>query len=352
MNPLLLAAAHQHLASSPKTASNSAATRVASEWLRKQANAGYDQLVRALILEGAAKVRPLTWANNAAARNLGKAKAMLLAENPNMDPQWFVREDTGAWKVLENRVNQIFRSNRLSQDQSMDILHSALYGLTKEGEQGAIPLWRAGQNLSDRILAGEETPKKVTAGLAGKWFVQKALAEIRTIHRRNQDHGKVLDIGENADQISEPYSDDFASVFMDIVTDPSNKVGREFRDYVMSVFEGTAQEAVGQMYYGTLFDHGEAAKKRDIATATGKSEQLVNNHIRLISQMVVQALSRNVHLLKKVETEVRTRGSDFPDTETFLDLLQAREASTHNLSRPSKSKVALFLAEINSILDV
>lgn len=300
-----------------RTASTDApsASRVASAWLAKEASTGYDHLVRAMILEGAAGVRPLTWANNNARGNLAKAEKRLMAEHPAMDTDWFSTRDMGCWKILENRVGKVFRSYGLDDDEKQDILHRALYGLKADLSQGEIPLWRAGKTLMDGIKDGGESPKAVCAGLAGKWFVRKAISEANTTKRREQQRGQDIDVHEMGDRTEDQSGKrPFGRVFLDILTDRSDPAGRLLQAFIRSTYAGTVQAETGDMYFDMLFKTGDVPHRNEVAKAVGKSVQLVNVHLsRHILPRIGVMWRRNSALQKKVQERVVQLGGELPD---------------------------------------
>ncbi len=333
-----------------KTASADApsAARVADAYLERVANTGYDHLVRALVLEGAAGIRPLTWANKGARRNLAKAEAKLKAEHPDMHDDWFVSKDTGCWRILENRVGKVFRSYGLDDDEKQDILHRALYGLKANLDQGKIPLWEAGKRLKDGIFDGTETPMTVCAGLAGKWFVRKAISEANTTTRRERQRGQDIDVHEMGDRTEDQSGlRPFGRVFIDIVTDPGNAVGRKVREFIKGTYAGTNEERVGNAYFSIFFDTGHVPRgiRKQIAEALDMSQQLVNVHLnRKVLPRLGVMWKRNTRLQGEVMDAVRQLGGEAPDGDTIEQIFSG-------IKGVNLDKFATLADEVYSILN-
>lgn len=325
------------------TEGGSSVSRVAAAYLEKQANVGYDQLARCLLLEGAAGVKAMTW-GKMGARGLAKAEAMLKAEHPSMDPDWFTTRDTGAWRILENRVGRVFRSYKLDDDERQDILHRALFGLTVDNNVGLIPLWEAShRHLKDGMFAGTETPKTACAGLAGQWFVRKALGEANTLKRREKQRGHEIDVYEHGDRTEDPTGTrPFGRVFLDILTDDSHPVGRQVREFIRSTFKGTPEEPVGEAYFGHLFEHGELPSRTEIADQVGwtkptkedqKTDPVQLGRVKVnlaLNQKILPRLglmwARNQDLQADVEQAVRALGGEAPEGDTVEKLFSGIKA--------------------------
>tara|TARA_Y100000310_G_scaffold345749_1_gene469239 strand:+ start:6878 stop:7960 length:1083 start_codon:yes stop_codon:yes gene_type:complete len=324
------------------------AARVADAWLAKTASTGYDHLVRALILEGAAKLRPLTWANNNARGNLAKAAKKLGDEHPEMNPDWFSTRDMGCWRILENRVGKVFRSYGLDDDEKQDILHRALYGLKADLSQGEIPLWRAGKTLMDGIFDGSESPTSVCAGLAGKWFVRKALSEANTSKRRGGPGRKNIDVHEMGDRTEDQSGlRPFGRVFLDLLTDSSNAVGRKIRNFIKSTYAGSNEEPVADLYFGKLFKDGDVPRgiRKQIADRLGMSPQLVNIHLnRKILPRLGVMWERNSRLQSEVEDAVRQLGGEAPDGDSVAKLFSG-------IKGVNLDKFAALADEVHAILN-
>jgi hypothetical protein len=336
MNPTLpeILAARRTIRRRALTAATDApsASRVAEAYLNRRASGGYDHVVRAMILEGAAGVRPGTWSNGDTMRNLREAKGILLGEHPKMDPSWFSYKDSGAWDVLKRRVGAVFQSNGISDSDAEDILHRALLGLTKQNDQGALPLERAGQNLRDKIFAGTDKPKSVAGGLAGQFFVRKAIAEIKLMKRRETNHGQRVDVYENADQAGnmQTFGNDFAKVFMDIMTTPGSKVGRMFRTVIYGVINGSAQEEVGRIYFKHFFEHGDTMEYKAVAAAHSDPNfypEKVWVQLNALRKKFVKALKDQPDLLAALNQEVQAQGAEIPDGVRFDKLFGVKESA-------------------------
>jgi len=309
------------------------AAKVAEAWLEKQANTGYDHLVRCFLLEGAAGVRPRTWANQSARANLKKAEARLKSEHPNMDDAWFTTRDTGAWKVLENRVGKVFRQFGLDDDERQDVLHRALYGLTVDLSQGKIPLWEAAHShLKDGMFEGRETPITVCAGLAGKWFHRKALSEAGTLKRRERQRGQELDVYEHGDRVEDPSQGGkpFGQVFIDIITDPGHPVGRKMRKFIWSTYQDVAprEKAIGDLFFGYFFRKGKFPSRTEVGHLLGmdipkpgqKSDPTTlsrTNVWNALNKKILPRLGvewrRRPKLQREVEEAVRALGGGDPE---------------------------------------
>lgn len=322
------------LARKKRSASNSLVNRIAAKHLYRLAATGYDHIARAFVLEGAAGKQPRTWANNSADRNLMKA-AKELSEFPAIDPEWFTRKDTGCWRILEKQVRGVIKRYGLDQDSAMDILNSALMGFSPDGSQGKIPLWEAGKFAKDGILDGSESPKNICAGYAGKLFQRKAIDEANKMVRREKFHvrdkqdedGNEFGYQDRAD--SREF--DFGKAFLDILTDRSSRAGGMWRDAIRGAYAGTAQEAVGQSYWEYFFEMGEPPRKRSIAQETGKSEQLVGQHLKAIGKNIRSAIMSNSRLITVLEAEIRATygaGAEISDRGVLMELFNPRAAST------------------------
>lgn len=317
-----------------RSASHSLAHRIAAKHLYRLAATGYDHITRAFVLEGAAGKTARTWANNSAERNLKKAAAEL-SEFPAIDANWFSSRDTGCWRILEKQVRGVIKRYGLDQESAMDILNSALMGFSPDGSQGKIPLYEAGKYARDGILDGSESPNNICAGYAGKLFQRKAIDEANKMVRREKFHvrdkkdedGKEFGYQDRED--SRKF--DFGKAFLDILTDRSSRAGGMWRDAIRDAYVGTAQEAVGESYWEYFFQMGEPPRKRSIAEETGKSEQLVGQHLKAIGKSIRSAIMSNSRLLTVLEAEIQAQygaNAEISDRGILMDLFNPRAAST------------------------
>lgn len=243
------------------------ASRVAAAALEKRARSNYDHLIRAFMLEGAAGIRPMTWANNNARANLGKA-ADHFKDHKGMHPDWFAAKDTGTWKIIENRVGSVFRQFRLDESEKFDILNSALYGLGTDGGQNKIPPYETGKYAAQDIMSGDETPQAIAIGYGGKLFVRKALSAAKKYKRQQALRGQSVDVWEHGDILEDNGPQrGFGDVLVDILTNPGNKVGDLVRKFIRSTYANTSQEPVASYYFETLFEKGKLPPRKEIAAA-------------------------------------------------------------------------------------
>ena len=124
---------------------------------------------------------------------------------------------------------------------------------------------------------------------------------------------------------------DFGKAFLDILTDRSSRAGGMWRDAIRGAYAGTAQEAVGQSYWEYFFEMGEPPRKRSIAQETGKSEQLVGQHLKAIGKNIRSAIMSNSRLLTVLEAEIRATygaNAEISDRGVLMELFNPRAAST------------------------
>lgn len=339
-----IAAARDRVASKAgKTASaKPSASRVAAAYLSKQANAGYDQFLRAMMLEGAAGIRFGMWANNNAASNLRKAQKHFAEHLDTMDPSWFSPQDSGAWKVLENRVGAVFRRFKLDDEQRWDVLNSTLFGLNPKLERKKVPAYETGVYAREAILSGGESPKSLAVGYGGQLFVRKAINDAEKLVRQDRLRGKGVDVWEHGDRTEDTSGMDFGQAFLNVITDTGSRAGKLWRNMIQSAFMGTTQEEVGKLYWTGWFQSGNAPGPREIAKATGKSEQLVGLQLKSIRKRITDALRSNPGLFRALEDEIRAMGAEMEDRGTIVDILAPKVAS-YDLA-------ASTLAEIQQIL--
>jgi len=282
--------------------------KIAIRWLTADINRDYDIMLRLQCLEGAADQRDGVWWKHGRS-GLRKARAEL--SSYPIQPDWFSKDPTGMYKIVDTVQAKYIRSYRLTHVEPLDLIHSALMGIPVKTWDDAVieKVPRSvGRNTKDKILSGKEGPKPVAKRMSS-WFKNTVNKEWK--HVRNQpgllptdEDGKQLDAPDNSREI------DFGEAMAYLVwKDKNNPIGRKLRALMRKVWSDSEPMLI---WLDMVEKTGKFPDKKDVAQAAGIANSgFVSKHWKKRWMKLVDTLWRDKRLLSEMKDLFQGHGLEW-----------------------------------------
>ena len=271
----------------------------------------YDIFLRLQILEGALGVAVDRWWR-AGAKSFGEIAAFMQSRGvgEKIDPQWFSPSDTDVVDALTASLRRVSPAI-----EPVDTINDALLGIPVDPSSGKMTLrapYEVGEYLSDKILRGKVSPRKVAEGLLGHFLGRKAMTGALRDARPSVR-------ADELDFLSQP-PEAVDLLALIIFRDMADPLGREIRAFMRATWASGHKEHAALRFWLDGVERGVLLRGQDIAAEFHVSPQCFGQYLWARAwREFFEALWVNESLLLKLRKRYEHEGVEWSQEKPDLD---------------------------------